>query len=110
MTKRRTRLEWERLVSAWRQSGLEVGEFCRRRRLSASTFAWWRWRLGARGEVADAAGFAELTVVEARSTTDGGQSCIKVLLPGDVVVLVERGFDEGTLARVVTVLNRGSEC
>ena len=36
---------WERLVVAWEKSGLSQAEFCRRRRLKAVTFSWWKGRL-----------------------------------------------------------------
>jgi hypothetical protein len=36
---------WQRLVAAWQKSGLSQAEFCRRREISAVTFAWWKRRL-----------------------------------------------------------------
>ena len=39
------RAAWERVVSAWRQSGLRPGEFCRRHGLSGKRFYQWRKRL-----------------------------------------------------------------
>ena len=36
---------WGRLVAAWENSGLSQAAFCRRRRLKAVTFSWWKRRL-----------------------------------------------------------------
>ena len=43
---KRTREEWRREVREWRRSGLTAREFAATRELSASTLAWWAWRLG----------------------------------------------------------------
>lgn len=44
--KRRTELEWRRAIEAWKESGLEVREFCRQQELPKSRFYSWRKRLG----------------------------------------------------------------
>ena len=36
---------WQQLVSAWEKSGLSQAEFCRRRRIKAVTFGWWKRKL-----------------------------------------------------------------
>jgi hypothetical protein len=36
---------WQRLLADWERSGLSQAEFCRRRRVKAVTFAWWKRRL-----------------------------------------------------------------
>lgn len=36
---------WQRLLAEWERSGLSQAEFCRRRRVKAVTFAWWKRRL-----------------------------------------------------------------
>ena len=41
---------WRRLLGEWERSGLSQAEFCRRRRLKAVTFAWWKRRLAQPGE------------------------------------------------------------
>jgi transposase-like protein len=44
--RRRTELEWRRAIEAWKESGLEVTEFCRQQELPKSRFYSWRKRLG----------------------------------------------------------------
>ncbi len=36
---------WQRMLAAWKKSGLTQAEFCRRRGLKAVTFAWWKRQL-----------------------------------------------------------------
>jgi len=40
---------WQRLLRRWARSGLSQAEFCRRHRLKAVTFAWWKRQLRAAG-------------------------------------------------------------
>src|SRR5271167_2361579 len=44
--RRRTELEWRRAIEAWKETGLEVTEFCRQQELPKSRFYSWRKRLG----------------------------------------------------------------
>ena len=43
---------WQRQVSAWGNSGLSQAEFCRRRRIKAVTFGWWKRKLRGTGKKA----------------------------------------------------------
>jgi hypothetical protein len=36
---------WAAQLAAWEQSGLTQAEFCRRRRIKAGSFAWWKRQL-----------------------------------------------------------------
>ncbi len=36
---------WQRLVAAWEKSGLSQAEFCRRRKVKAVNFGWWKRKL-----------------------------------------------------------------
>lgn len=36
---------WQQLMRAWEKSGLSQAEFCRRRRIKAVTFGWWKRKL-----------------------------------------------------------------
>lgn len=40
---------WRQLVSAWEESGLSQADFCRRRRIKAVTFGWWKRKLRGTG-------------------------------------------------------------
>jgi hypothetical protein len=41
---------WQRLVSVWERSGLSQAEFCRRRKIKAVTFGWWKRKLKGPGD------------------------------------------------------------
>lgn len=43
---RRSAEVWRGLIEEWQQSGLELVQFCRERRIPLSNLKWWRWRLG----------------------------------------------------------------
>jgi hypothetical protein len=45
--RRRSAKEWQKLVRAWRRSGLPAGEFAAHHGVKAQTLSWWRWQLGA---------------------------------------------------------------
>ena len=36
---------WQRLLAAWEKSGLSQAEFCRRRKVKAVNFGWWKRKL-----------------------------------------------------------------
>ena len=82
---RRTPAQWRRLVDEYAQSGVGVGQFCRERGLSMSSFRNWRHKLGQLGpRDAEPAGFVELAVPSARES----QGRLEVELElGDGIVL-----------------------
>ena len=95
-------------VEAWAESGLSVVEYSRRHGLHPRSLYRWRRFFAAVGrggeDGARAAGglFAEVRVTApAPSSPDSG---VEVALPGGRVVRVCAGFDAGTLACVVRVL------
>lgn len=44
--RRRSAKEWQKLVRAWRRSGLPAAEFAARQGVKPQTLTWWRWQLG----------------------------------------------------------------
>src|SRR5262245_17092053 len=45
MRRRRSRSEWQRLVTEFERSDLSVAEFCAQHELRGRRFGWWRWKL-----------------------------------------------------------------
>lgn len=111
--KRRGRREWERIVTAWERSGLSLAEFCERRKVLPRTLIWWRWRLGKAAVPGSTKTkrpeFVEVAVV-APPVSGPESHPVAIELPGDVVIRVEREFDEETLRRVVAVLVGARRC
>jgi hypothetical protein len=115
MASKRTSAEWAKLVREWKVSGLTAREFSKRKGLNPQTLSWWKWRLGA--EVSSRkpavpkppkrAALVPVQVVAVDSRVSA-ETPVEVVL-GEVVVRVRRGFDAGTLARVLDVVE-GEEC
>lgn len=105
MAKRRSRGAWGELIAAWEASGLSAAEFCRRHRLSARTFAWWRWRLRSRSS--DDRGTSP-EFLPVRVVARAGEPASRIrdfdVLVGRVVLHVPGGFDEEALCRLLHVL------
>lgn len=97
----RGRAVWAAEVAAWRKSGTNATEFCRRRGLSRKTFSWWRWKLGASPSSAVATAFVAITPKEPESAMSVVEFEIVVR---DVVVRVPEGFDGEALGRLVDLL------
>lgn len=98
---------WRQLVGDWEASGLSQAEFCRRRKLSAVTFAWWKRRLRSGGSAGPRlmggrtsspstgrAAFVELTL----PTRGGGY---ELALPGGLCLHLPADFDPERIARLV---------
>jgi len=75
--KRRSRAEWTEILSRFASSGLTTREFCRRERLSLSSFQRWRSRLGSTIASAE---FVELVPTES-VTAPATDWTIEIALP-----------------------------
>lgn len=109
--------EWQRLVTAWRASGMACKAFASELGVHPHTLSWWAWRLGSRSLARDAVrpgrtgslvptararapGFVEVVVSDAPSTVP----CDFVLEVRDLRVRVPHGFDAGELRRLLGAL------
>jgi len=96
--------QWQGWISAWRESGLSQAAFCREHGLSLARFYYRRRRLDGLGMD----GFAEVAVADTapgRLEHGVGQasgSGVRLRV-GELVVEVDRGFDEATLRAVLAV-------
>lgn len=127
--RRRGAAEWVALIDEWKQSGLDLPEFCRRRGLSRGTMQGWVYkpaqkraieaaRRDGRGQGAEPSqeskpakpapppAFLPVRFVEsatvAQPPTD--RAAIEIVLGGGRRVAVGPGFDDETLRRVVAAL------
>jgi hypothetical protein len=119
--RRRSAGEWRALVEDWQASGRSVEEFCRRRKLSASTFRWWRWRLGARGgEQSDGGSAAldphpepswiavDLEAAASRFGAGASAGAFELRWPDGLTLRVPADFDRDSLARLLSTLEASS--
>jgi hypothetical protein len=119
--RRRTAAERAALIDEWRESGLSLPAFSRRRGVVLSTLRGWVYKPGrgpapAAHRTGPAAGGEPATFLPVRVTdppppqTDGqGRGGVEVILGPGRRVAVPPGFDPETLRRVVAVLE-GRPC
>ena len=102
---------WRERVERWKASGLQAKEFAAAENLSPRSLSWWRWQLQRRSEVpatkkrtrrarkcAASMSFVPVVVRAAEATP------MEIVLPGEIRVRIEVGFDEATLLRLVRTL------
>lgn len=107
--RRRSRAEAAALVAEFEASGLMREEFCRQRGLAVGTLDKYR-RCVHGGPRSVAAPMVPVEVVSsprrAASSDADGDSALVVESRGGRRIEVRRGFDAGTLARLLSVLDR----
>ena len=97
MSREARRAHWREVMDAWRESGLSKAAFCRERGIGQHLFYYWQRRLG-EGASPVGEGFTRVEVV------DPAASGVRLRLVSGLVLELEPGFDEGTLARVLRVV------
>ena len=109
MSETGARGHWRRLVSAWASSGMTREEFATRAGVNAGTLSWWKWKLShddevdEEGEVEEDEASVAFVEIESHGLLQLGRASVELVVAG-VEVRVPDGFNEDTLARVVTVL------
>lgn len=114
--RRRSAKEWQKLVRAWRRSGLPAGEFAARHGVKPQTLSWWRWQLGeksvrhpARRKVAKRRG-PRLVAVEVseppRGAGDGATPTWELAMASGHILRAYRGAERSELLAVVELLAR----
>jgi hypothetical protein len=102
---------WRERVERWKSSGLQAKEFAASENLSPRSLVWWHWQLQRRSEVpartkrsrrskkrAASMSFVPVVVRAAEATA------MEIVLPGEIRVRIDVGFDEATLLRLVRTL------
>jgi hypothetical protein len=133
MTRQRLRAaDWAVLIDEWKESGLNLAEFCRLRGLSRGTMQGWVYkpalkraieaaRRQARGKGAEASDEAtpadpapspaflpvRFAEVSTRTPQPENRAAIEIVLGGGRRVAIGPGFDDETLRRVVAALEAG---
>jgi transposase len=107
--RRRSRLEWRKLVRGWKRSGLTALDFAAASGVAASTLRWWHWKLG----LEDSKPSTPLTLVPLRMVeqecVDGGEelaagSWVLETTRGRLVVPLGRGSEAALLAAVLAII------
>jgi len=101
------RAKWARVIEAQALSGLSAAEFCRRRRIWASSFFSWKRRLKGTGSPAS----PQPVFVEAKvcGVDAGGGGGVMIEIVGGRRVVALRGFDRQLLLDVIEALESSAE-
>ncbi len=94
-----TRDTWAARVRNWKRSGLTAADYADREALNAGTLKWWSSQLNRTTPATSRPPVVEVTVAPTRA-----ESSLEVVLVSGVRLAVPVGFDEATLARLLTVL------
>ncbi len=107
---------WQRLVAAWEKSGLSQAEFCRRRKIKAVNFGWWKRKLEtiSKSHPGSSRSGSSLTgssprsakprFVEFRMTDAATASAYEVVLRGGRVLRLPHNFDPAVVAQLVVAV------
>jgi hypothetical protein len=126
--------EGQRVVDAWRASGLSLAEFARRHGILGRRIRWWAGRLGERPGRGEATPEGAMTLLPVRviapappcapkkastsqpwpctdsPTYTGAAGVLELVLASGHVVRVRPDFDEAALRRLVRVLGQEAAC
>lgn len=113
---RRRAQDWRVLIGEWQESGIDLVEFCRERRIAPSSLRWWRWRLGGSSEGRQAS--TALSAI-ARPTRKGNnwiqlkiessaspRSPFELRWPSGTILAIPADFDSEALGRLIAVMER----
>ena len=96
-------LYWREQVAGWAGSGRSIRGYCRAHGLSEASFHAWRRELRRRD--AKASGLEPASFVEVKAVAvPAADGALEVCVSSGHVIRVHQGFDAGTLAAVVRVL------
>jgi hypothetical protein len=108
MGTRRSRAEWESLVSELEASGQSVARFSARRGLKPETVQWWRWKVhradAPGGNAVGSVRLMPVTMIESAATADVGNPALVEVSLGDITLRVAVGADPAYVASLVAAL------
>jgi hypothetical protein len=94
---RASRATWKGRVRGWKHSGLTADAYAQREGFNANTLKWWSCQLGR----VESAPLPPVVEVQMSSASEGE---LEVVLGNGARLVVPVGFDEGTLRRLLVVL------
>ena len=98
---------WRALIREQERSGVAVGEFARRRGVSAATMYWWRSQLSRRGGRGRATRLVAVEVVGSKAVDpSNGDRGFELELAGGRRLHVPTRFDAEALSRLIVAVER----
>ena len=102
--RRRSRIDyWRGVLEKWSSSGLSQRRFCEERRISFSTFCYWRRRLRETSESGSASSFIPVEIKPPRREI--GLSFYEVRLESGARIRVPFDFESASLLRLIGLLD-----
>lgn len=107
-TKRKTSRAayWQKHISQWSECGLTQAEYCRRNKLSAAAFNWWKRHLRKKSKTQkDSSTSMQFVEVHGVSPAHGSLGeTYEVVLSRGRAIRVGRDFDSDVLKRLITAV------
>ena len=97
---------WQKHISQWSKSGLTQAEYCRRNKISAAAFHWWKGQLRKKSKAqknsSTSMQFVEVHGVPTPSVRSG--EIYEVVLSRGRAIRVGRNFDSDVLKRLIAAV------
>jgi hypothetical protein len=97
---------WQKHISQWSESGLTQAEYCRRNKLSAAAFNWWKRHLRKKSK-SQKNPSTSMQFVEVHGVTPanvGRSENYEILLSRGRAIRVDRDFDSDVLRRLIVAV------
>lgn len=115
---RRSRADWTEEIRRWRESGQSATDYCRERGIHAGTLAGWLSKVretggagtGARVDARSVFVPVRVSPVPSAAPSSAEHGDIEVVLRNGRRVRVRGNFDNGSLARLLMVVEGGASC
>jgi hypothetical protein len=88
---RRTRQQWQQMITDWQHSGQSVAEFCKEQHLTLSNFYLWRKRLDTDVTEATISPWIALSSPAGTDVVNGNDRQLELSLPDGVVLRMKQG-------------------
>ena len=97
---------WQKHISQWSESGLTQAEYCRRNKLSAAAFNWWKRHLRKKSKTQkDSSTPMQFVEVHGVHPAHVGRSeNYEIALSRDRIIRVGRDFDSDVLKRLIAAV------
>jgi hypothetical protein len=97
---------WQKHISQWSESGLTQAEYCRRNKISAAVFHWWKRQLRKKSK-AQKDSSTSMQFVEVHGVPSAHAGCgetYEIVLSRGRAIRVGCDFDSDVLKRLITAV------
>ena len=94
---------WQEHISQWSESGLTQAEYCRRNKISAAAFHWWKGQFRKKSK-AQKKPSTSMQFVEVHGVPPASGETYEVVLSRGRAIRVGSDFDSGVLKRLIAAV------